>query len=38
MQFSEAEALEPMFVIGYQIFAGRFANAVRLAPQGFSWR
>jgi alkylhydroperoxidase family enzyme len=37
-QFSEAEALELMFVIGYQIFASRFANAFRIAPQGFSDR
>jgi hypothetical protein len=36
MQFSEAEALELMFVIGDQIFASRFADAFRLAPQGFS--
>jgi alkylhydroperoxidase family enzyme len=36
MQFSEAEALELMFVVGYQIFASRFANAFRLARQGFS--
>ena len=36
MQFSEAEALELMFVIGYQIFASRFANAFRLARRGFS--
>jgi alkylhydroperoxidase family enzyme len=36
MQFSEAGALELMFVIGYQIFGNRFANAFRLAPRGFS--
>jgi len=36
VQFSEAEVLELMFAIGYQIFASRFANAFRLAAQGFS--
>jgi alkylhydroperoxidase family enzyme len=36
MQFSEAEALELLFVIGYQIFVSRFANAFRLARQGCS--
>jgi len=35
-QFSEAETLELMFVIGYQMFVSRFANAFRIAPQGFS--
>ena len=35
-QFSEAEVLELMFVIGYQMFVSRFANAFRIAPQGFS--
>jgi len=34
--FSEAEVLELVFVIGYQIFASKFAKAFRLAPQGFS--
>jgi alkylhydroperoxidase family enzyme len=37
-EFTEAEALELMFVIGYQLFASRFANAFQLAPQGFSGR
>ena len=35
-QFPEAEVLELMFVIGYQMFVSRFANAFRIAPQGFS--
>jgi alkylhydroperoxidase family enzyme len=34
--FSEAEVLELVFVIGYQIFASTFAKAFRLAPQGFA--
>ncbi len=34
--FSEAEIVELTFVIGYQTFASTFANAFRLAPQGFS--
>lgn len=34
--FSEAEVLEIVFVVGYQIFASTFAKAFRLAPQGFS--
>jgi alkylhydroperoxidase family enzyme len=38
VQFSEAEVLELMFAIGYQIFASRFANAFRLTAQGFSER
>jgi len=37
-QFSEPEVLELMFVIGYQMFVSRFANAFRIAPQGFSDR
>ena len=37
-QFSEAEVLELMFVVGYQMFVSRFANAFRIAPQGFSER
>jgi alkylhydroperoxidase family enzyme len=36
--FSEGEALEIVFVVGYQIFASKFAKAFRLAPQGFSSR
>ena len=34
--FSEPEILELVFVIGYQIFASKFAKAFRLAPQGFA--
>lgn len=34
--FSEAEILELVFVIGYQIFASKFAKAFSLSPQGFS--
>jgi alkylhydroperoxidase family enzyme len=34
--FSEAETVELVFVIGYQIFASKFAKAFRLEPQGFS--
>jgi alkylhydroperoxidase family enzyme len=34
--FTEAEVLELVFVIGYQIFASKFAKAFRLAPQGFA--
>ena len=34
--FSEPEILEVVFVIGYQTFAGKFAKAFALAPQGFS--
>jgi alkylhydroperoxidase family enzyme len=34
--FSEPEILELVFVIGYQIFASKFAKAFALAPQGFS--
>ncbi|HME97864.1 MAG TPA: hypothetical protein VKN16_26980 [Methylomirabilota bacterium] len=34
--FTEAEIVELTFIIGYQIFAGTFAKAWRLAPQGFS--
>jgi alkylhydroperoxidase family enzyme len=33
--FSEAETVELVFVIGYQVFASTFARAFRLAPQGF---
>ena len=38
LQFSEPEALELMFIVGYQMFVSRFANAFRVAPQGFSDR
>jgi alkylhydroperoxidase family enzyme len=34
--FSEAEVLELVFVVGYQVFASKFAKAFRLAPQGFA--
>jgi len=34
--FSEAQVLEVMFVVGYQIFASKFAKAFRLAPPGFA--
>jgi alkylhydroperoxidase family enzyme len=34
--FSEPEVLELVFVIGYQIFASKFAKVFRLAPQGFA--
>ena len=36
--FSEAETVELVFVIGYQVFASKFAKAFQLAPQGFSAR
>jgi alkylhydroperoxidase family enzyme len=34
--FSEADVLELVFVIGFQIFASKFAKAFRLPPQGFA--
>jgi alkylhydroperoxidase family enzyme len=34
--FSEGDTVELTFVIGYQVFASKFAKAFRLAPQGFS--
>ena len=34
--FLEADTVELVFVIGYQIFASKFAKAFRLAPQGFA--
>ncbi len=34
--FSEADAVELVFVIGYQVFASKFAKAFRLEPQGFA--
>ena len=34
--FSEADVLELVFVIGFRIFASKFAKAFRLAPQGFA--
>lgn len=36
--FSEADTVELVFVIGYQVFASKFAKAFRLSPQGFSAR
>jgi alkylhydroperoxidase family enzyme len=36
--FSAAERLELTFVVGYQVFASKFAKAYRLDPQGFSRR
>jgi alkylhydroperoxidase family enzyme len=36
--FSEADVIELVFVIGYQVFASKFAKAFRLAPQGFAAR
>jgi alkylhydroperoxidase family enzyme len=35
-QFSEAEAVELMFIVGYQTFASKFAKAFALAPQGLA--
>jgi alkylhydroperoxidase family enzyme len=34
--FSEADTVELALVIGYQVFASKFAKTFRLAPQGFS--
>lgn len=34
--FSEPDIVEIVFVVGYQLFASRFAKAFALAPQGFS--
>ena len=34
--FSEGDTVELVMVIGYQVFASKFAKAFRLAPQGFS--
>jgi alkylhydroperoxidase family enzyme len=34
--FTEPEVVELTFIIGYQIFASKFAKAFRLAPQNFS--
>ncbi len=34
--FSEPEAVELVFAIGYQTFASQFAKAFQLAPQGFA--
>ena len=35
-QFSEPEVVELVFAVGYQTFAGQFAAAFELAPQGFA--
>ncbi len=32
--FSEADAVELTFVVGYQVFASKFAKAFVLAPPG----
>jgi hypothetical protein len=32
--FSQAEAVELMFIVGYQTFASKFAKAFALVPQG----
>jgi alkylhydroperoxidase family enzyme len=34
--FSEAQVLEVVAVVGYQIFASKFAKAFALTPQGFA--
>src|ERR671937_478243 len=34
--FSEPDVVELVFVIGYQIFASKFAKVFQLTPQGFS--
>src|SRR5207249_10684403 len=34
--FTEADVLELVFVICYQVFASKFAKAFRIAPQGFA--
>jgi alkylhydroperoxidase family enzyme len=36
LQFSEPEIVELVFAVGYQTFAGQFAVAFELAPQGFA--
>lgn len=36
--FSEAEAVELMFIVGYQTFASKFAKAFALVPQGLAQR
>jgi alkylhydroperoxidase family enzyme len=36
--FSEAEVVELVFVIGFQVFASKFAKAFRPIPQGFAAR
>jgi alkylhydroperoxidase family enzyme len=34
--FTKPERLELTFVVGYQVFASKFAKAYRLPPQNFS--
>lgn len=34
--FSEPEAVELMFIVGYQTFASKFAKAFALTPQGLA--
>ncbi|MGH7357918.1 MAG: carboxymuconolactone decarboxylase family protein [Candidatus Rokuibacteriota bacterium] len=34
--FSQAEAVELMFIVGYQMFASKFAKAFALVPQGLA--
>ncbi len=34
--FAQAEIVELVFIVGYQVWASKFAKAFRLAPQGFS--
>jgi alkylhydroperoxidase family enzyme len=36
--FSEPEAVELAFIVGYQTFASQFAKAFALAPQGLAAR
>lgn len=36
LEFADAEIVELVFVVGDQVFAGKFAKAFRLAPQRFS--
>jgi alkylhydroperoxidase family enzyme len=35
-RFSVPEAVEIVFVVGFQLFATKFAKAFRIAPQGYS--
>ncbi len=34
--FSEADVVELTFIVGFQTFASKFANALQLAPQGLA--
>jgi alkylhydroperoxidase family enzyme len=36
--FSEPDVVELTFIVGYQTFAGTFAKALQLAPQGLAAR